>query len=154
MIYDSLASMKNYYKGNQAWDKVINFIESLSTTSETGKHVIDGDLLFAFVSRYNTRSAEGAEMETHQRYIDVQILLEGTELIGFEPFDSGCSSTVPHSMENDIAFFTPGKYDTVTLRPGVFGVFYPDEFHMPQLNAGDESKPVMKVVVKVDRTLL
>jgi YhcH/YjgK/YiaL family protein len=42
----------------------------------------------------------------------------------------------------------------VTLRPGQFIVFFPEDAHMPCLNAGADSKPVQKIVIKLRADLL
>ncbi len=155
MIFDATSTFNNYYKGNKTWAKIGEFIESLSLDTETGKHVIDGDDLFAFVSKYETRPLEGAEMEIHHTYTDIQILLSGEELIGQQPEDENLTLTKAYDSDNDIAFYEATEFGAIKLRPGVFAAYYPKEYHMPQLQvAPGIAEPVMKVVVKVKADLL
>lgn len=154
MICDSVDALHFFYKGSDAWKLAVDFLDGLTDNVEEGKHVIDGDKVFAFVSRYDTRSVDGADMEIHEKYADIQILLEGEELIGWQAKDENLPLTVEYSPENDIAFYAAGEFSTIKLRPGVAAVYLPKEYHMPQLKVGDRSEPVTKVVVKIDASLL
>ena len=59
--------------------------------------------------------------------------------------------TVPYDDGKDIAFYraAEGNSVTVTLEPGKFAVFFPEEGHMPGLSCAGAGREVVKVVVKI-----
>ncbi len=154
MICDTVGALKSFFTQSCAWQQALEFIAGLTPEIESGKYVIDGDNVFAVVSRYDTRPEDGAEMETHKKYADIQLLLAGEEFIAWQPKDDNLPLTVEYCSEKDIAFYAAGDCTMCKLRPGLAAVFMPTEYHMPQLMVGSKTEPVTKVVVKIDASLL
>lgn len=154
MIADSIENSSRYNFG-PAWDTAFNFLKTLSPESETGRRIIQGDDLFAGIDCYDTKAREAAKLETHRKYIDIQVLLSGTEVIEIFPKHE-LSVSEPYDLSRDAEFYQvpPKAHAKVTLKPGQFLVFFPDDAHMPCLMAGDSPEPVKKVVVKVAVDLL
>lgn len=111
-----------------------------------GKHEIVGEELFVIFKEYHTKPVEGNYLESHQAYIDVQYIVEGTEEMGVA-INRG---QVPHQAYNsdqDYALFeTP--YDIVTVKKGMFAIFFPDDMHLPDITTSESAK-VKKAVFKV-----
>lgn len=154
MICDTVDNLKNYFAQSEAWKKALDFIDDLPESPELGRVDIDGDDVFAVIDRYNTKPVEGAKIETHAKYADIQLLLEGEEIIGWQPKDENLMVLDEYSEEKDIAFYEPTDFISSKLRSGLACVYLPGEYHMPQLNAVEESKEVCKVVVKINASLL
>lgn len=114
-----------------------------------GRIEIDGERVFAIVQRYETIATGMPKFEYHRRYIDVQYIAEGEEVIGWAPAHR-ITITEPYDADKDIAFGTvPGKQWTpVHLEAGQAAVLYPEDGHAPKLAVGTVSD-VMKIVVKV-----
>ena len=55
----------------------------------TGRHEIDGDKLYAMVNEYTTEPKEKRRAEAHRKYVDVQCLVQGEEIIGYAPLREG-----------------------------------------------------------------
>ncbi len=149
MIVDRIDNWKQYFAGD-TWARVFGFIQSLDPSAEEKKYVLQDDDLFAFVASYETKPSDGGEFEVHRKYIDVQVLLSGTECIEWMPLE-GSDETVPYDASKDLSFFSrpePGA-SHVDLTPGVFAIYYPEDGHLPQLIASDAPETVKKVVVKV-----
>lgn len=149
MIIDSI---KNYtlYPYGELWNKAFDFLRTTSPEMEEGKVVLEGTDLFAGIDFYETKSREKAKLETHQRYVDIQVLLSGTECLEIFPKDE-LTVREPYDPDKDAEFYeVPDQSPTkVTLTPGQFVVFFPEDAHMPCLNAADTSQPVQKVVIKL-----
>jgi hypothetical protein len=76
----------SYFKNRGKWDKAFNFLKSNDLPGlEIKRYDIDGDNLFAPVSEYMTKNEEDAKYEAHQKYIDIQYVVSGKELIGVAP---------------------------------------------------------------------
>ena len=107
-----------------------------------------GNGVRASVQRYTTQPAETQAFETHERYCDVQYLLEGKERIGVTLRD-GLDVQTPYDAGNDITFYRePAASRSVLLHAGEFAVFAPRDAHKPRCAAG-KPMAVQKIVVKV-----
>jgi biofilm protein TabA len=111
-----------------------------------GRHELDGDRIFALVQEYMTRPADDCKWEAHRKYIDVQHVVRGVERMGYTPI-ADTRVREAYDIDRDVAFFDPGG-DYVTVREGMFTVFWPHDVHAPQCAAGSPQL-VRKVVVKV-----
>jgi YhcH/YjgK/YiaL family protein len=150
MIYGHIcnvaAEMKLYPAAIQAG------LKYLATTDFSGlalgKHVIDGDNLFALVQEYSPEPAGARKAETHAKYIDIQCVLQGEEVIGYSPVGSA-EVAEDKLAEKDAMFYNSVKGEVFIPMPaGTFAVFYPWEIHRPGCAAGAAGS-VKKVVVKV-----
>ncbi|GBE40881.1 toxin-antitoxin biofilm protein TabA [bacterium BMS3Bbin09] len=145
MIIDSIDNYKNY---ENLGIKISLALNHISTTDfdnkEPGRYDIDGDNIFVMVNDYNTKNINECRLEGHHKYIDVQYLVKGSELMGYVPLSDQAVS-VEYDDEGDVAFFE-GHSLFVKLDKGMFVIFFPEDLHMPGIGDGD---PVRKVVVKV-----
>jgi biofilm protein TabA len=114
-----------------------------------GKHVIDGDRLFAIVQSYEPKSINECRLEAHRRYWDVQYVARGEEQMGWAPL-ANVEVTEPHDSERDVGFFR-GTYQLFSVPAGTFVIFGPGDVHMPGISPADaRATLVRKVVVKVE----
>jgi biofilm protein TabA len=114
-----------------------------------GRVEIDGDRVFAVVQRYETLATGGPKFEYHRKYMDVQCVVSGQEIIGWAPVEL-MTAAGAYDADKDICFGTVAaeKWTPVKLREGQVAVLWPEDGHAPRLAAGAAS-PVMKIVVKV-----
>jgi len=148
MIYDVFAKGKLYFNKKSVFSRALGFASHFDKLQPDGKYEIDGDKLYAIVMTYQTKSAEEAKFEAHQKYIDIQLLLEGRELMDIS-IGEKLSVDTAYSDEKDVAFFTsPTYFTSVLLEPGRFAVLYPDDIHRPCRKI-ESSEQVRKMVIKV-----
>ena len=108
-----------------------------------------GEGVRASIQHYDTFAWDENRFETHEKYFDVQYVIEGLELVGVCNRDDLGPVAVPYNSDNDITFYEdPKHYGTVFLNAGDFVVLGPEDAHKPRCAAG-ESIPVKKVVIKV-----
>lgn len=143
MITDKLENIKKY---DIIPKEVVSFLLGLSAQSETGHYEIN-DYAYANIDKYNTKPIENCKFEAHKKYLDIQMLLEGTEELDYTSID-GLQISEDYDEKRDVMFFqnpiqTP---DTLQLEPFKFALIYPHEAHRPQMGNGKEVK---KVVVKI-----
>ena len=112
-----------------------------------GRHEVSGDDAYIMVSEYETNPInEDRRFESHRDYIDIQILLEGREIIGFAKRED---LTVTDEYRPDYELFGMVEaFDRVILEKGKFAIIYPNEPHAPGLALNAPEK-VKKVVIKV-----
>jgi YhcH/YjgK/YiaL family protein len=114
-----------------------------------GRVDIDGDRVFALVQRYETVRTEAPMFEYHRKYIDVQFIASGEEVIGWAIAET-MKITEAYDEKKDICFGTvkKGKWTPVLLQAGQTAVLWPEDAHAPKL-AADDPIQVMKIVIKV-----
>jgi YhcH/YjgK/YiaL family protein len=108
---------------------------------------IDGKNLFAIFQTYDTKPMPEMKFEGHQKYIDIQYVFAGEEIIGVTGWDQVLAEG-DYDDEKDIHFPDVHKYTELLMLPGYGCILYPDDLHAPCL-AVEDSERVLKVVVKV-----
>nr|WP_302830118.1 YhcH/YjgK/YiaL family protein [uncultured Bacteroides sp.] len=113
--------------------------------SDLGRIEISGDNLF--INNLNLDCIESAMqiLEVHRDYIDVHILLNGVETIGWKDFEDAPQEIKPYEKEGNCAQYSDVPTTFVTLYPGQFVVVYPEDAHIPIIGKGKIRKLVAKV---------
>jgi biofilm protein TabA len=139
----------SYFKKKERWDKAFNFLKSNDLSGlELKRYDIDGDNLYAPVSEYLTKNEEDARYEAHQKYIDIQYVVSGKELIGVAPMTRKKDFLEPYNAVKDVEFLTVTEGKNCLALPDRFFIFFPEDAHRPGIKDGENS-PVRKIVVKV-----
>ena len=150
MIYGNL----NYLQSKASyptyiWD-VLELLKSKDWSNlENGKYSIKGDSIFMIISSYETSPESDKEPEVHKKYIDVQYILEGVEVIKVANDMGDCLVSKAYIEENDIMFYESAQDESsLVMKKGDFAVFYPHDIHKPGCHYKEKSK-IRKVVVKI-----
>jgi biofilm protein TabA len=148
MILDSLPQWRRYAALNARFARAFAFLEQAPADVADGRHEIEGDAVFALVQRYQTRPATGP-LEAHRRYVDVQYIARGREVIQWAPLASLATVTRPYDEAQDAGLFAADAgMVPVRLSTGQFMILFPDDAHAP-CGAWAEPESVVKIVVKV-----
>jgi biofilm protein TabA len=156
MILDQLSLWRRYSDLAPGFDLAFAFLERSLAALEPGRHAISGDDIYASVSDSRTRPHADLKFETHEAFIDIQVLTRGRETILWTPRDA-LQVAEPYLPEKDVAFYrTPAVSTPLNLAPGLMAVFFPEDAHAPGgVFAGASGtaagEAVRKVVVKVRR---
>jgi biofilm protein TabA len=154
MIADSIRNKNLYDCISPGLAQALDYVESIKAEGFSTQTVeLDGRQVYAMYQTYVTESAEGRQYEAHRRYIDVQYIVEGEEIIRAADL-TGMAQMSDYDGEKDVQWFMPvtgkssGAVSVIHLKAGQFGIFFPQDAHMPKL-AGDTPGAVKKIVVKV-----
>ena len=119
-----------------------------------GRHDIDGDQIFALVSEYESVPKEKQKPESHQKYIDIQYVVRGEEVIGHSLLTSAYEVVQDELATRDLLFYKAAENEAdMVLRPGVYGIFFPNDIHRPGCSSG-KTCLVKKIVVKLAVSML
>lgn len=100
------------------------------------------------IENYFTRDRDGARYEAHCEHVDIQMVLEGEEVIEVCHL-GGLTEVEPYEIERDVVFYDGGvRGELHLLRPGSFIHLLPEDAHMPQLSGGERTS-VKKAVFKL-----
>jgi len=150
MIVSDLDHLDHQIAGTPGLQKAFAFLRSPDTHClPDGRVEIEGERVFALVQRYETMMTEAPKFEFHRKYIDVQFIVAGEEVIGWAPM-ARMTVTEAYDAEKDICFgiVAKGTWTPLYLRAGQVAVLWPEDGHAPKL-AARASALVMKIVVKV-----
>ncbi len=147
MIIDKLSNSHLYSGLGERINKAFAYLnETDFSKMELGKYEIDSDNIFALVNEYNTKDESEGKLEAHKKYIDVQFVAKGKELMGYVPL--GNQEVIEeYSEQNDISFFS-GEKSFAQVDEGMFAIFFPTDIHLPGIKVNEKSY-VKKVVIKV-----
>ena len=111
-----------------------------------GKIILDKKN-YANVDEYSTK--EFGEFEAHRKYIDIQIMLKGEEIIEVTNLEN-CLNSRGYIEEKDIEFFenSNGKIEKIILKENDFAILWPNDAHKPQIQI-ESSEKVKKIVLKI-----
>jgi len=148
MIYDTLKNLGRYAGMSANLDKVIAFLQSHDLSAlPMGRTDVDGDHVYVNVMEAAATPGQGRSFETHDRYMDLQIDLEGVERC--EVALGEVREAVPYDPERDIAMWDGDADAVVTLGPGRFALFLVGEPHKPGILAGEDAH-LKKAVFKIE----
>ncbi len=153
MIYDGIAAIEKYRGLNKNLDTLIDwFAENDPADLPLGKTLIDGERVFANTMEAKTKLPENARFETHRKYMDLQMDLEGVE--DFMTTPGELEPLTEFDVDGDKGFWkaAEGNDDLLvgTLEKGHFAIFMVGEPHMPNLVHGDaEVGPLKKICFKI-----
>jgi biofilm protein TabA len=147
MIIDHL-NHHSQYLGDPRLSKGFAWLSTFSPQLADGRYEIDGDRVYALVQSYDTVAPSEKKYESHRKYIDIQYVAEGTEVIHYALID-GLQPVTDYHEDNDYLLYgDPAVATPLHLAPGVFAIFYPHDGHKPCCVNGAITR-MKKVVVKV-----
>ena len=147
MISDSIKFLSRY-DYVPGIDKVIKFLsENDVLTIENGKYDL-GDECVCKVMEYVTHEEEEEVLlEAHREFLDLQIVVKGTETFLFQAIDLGEPAT-EYDKKKDVEFYTAPYVNTLVLDGSNFALVFPNDLHIGNIIAGEESS-VKKLVFKL-----
>ena len=147
MIVDKFENTHLYKNLGERIIKAFEYIKNTDLRNiEPGKYEIDGENIFALISEYNSKPESEGKLEAHKKYIDVQYVIKGEELMGYAPLGNQIILE-PYKEENDIIFYA-GEKSFTKVSSGMFAIFFTTDVHMPGITTGKTST-VKKIVIKV-----
>ncbi|MCK5781558.1 MAG: YhcH/YjgK/YiaL family protein [Flavobacteriales bacterium] len=147
MILDNIENIKLYSGINERINKAFEYIKSTDfSLLDNGTYdVVEGEI-FAIVNRYETIHESKEQLECHRKYIDVQYIFEGEELLAYLNKTVQIPSQV-YSDNDDFELYNENR-DFLKFKSGMFCVLFPDDLHAFGIHEKTSTK-VSKVVVKV-----
>ena len=145
MIYDMLTNVEKYRGISKNLDTAIDFLVKTDLSAlPLGQTEIDGDNVFANVMEAQAKPVEELNFEIHKKYMDIQIDIEGTEVICIGLGEA--KELTPFS--GDFGTVTVENSSTCIMGPGRFIVCMTEEPHLPSA-AASEDLHLKKCVIKV-----
>ncbi len=114
-------------------------------SNNLGKHEVC-DEFFYLIQEYESK--ESTVWEAHKRYIDIQIVISGEEVIEVADRDY-LKSLGEYDEEKDFYGFEGKARVTLILGDGDLAILYPEDVHKPGLRSPKGATAIKKCVMKV-----
>ena len=129
-------------KNSSEYKSIVN-----TKVGECNKIVLDENC-FVLEQAYITKDKEDCLFESHKKFIDIQYMFEGEEIMEVENIHN-LEITTEYKEDLDYAKYAQSKYSsTLKIRENELAIFYPQDAHMPCIKI-DENKKVIKAVFKI-----
>lgn len=152
MIFAKIDDLMRYAQINPLFVKAFDWLRNTDLTKlEEGKVAVCGSYVFANVQKYATKNLDEAKFEAHRNYIDIQLVISGTERIDISD-EKNLSLTEKYNPEKDIEFFDNEckNFQSVTLTPGFACILFPEDAHRPCVTPdGKKFSQVHKICMKI-----
>ena len=148
MILDTLANAERYMALHSLFPQAFAYLRNTDLLAlQAGRHAILGNDLFAIVEHVSGRARERAQLECHRKYIDIQLILDGVDEMGWKPTTDCKQPVSDYNITTDIQFFHDNPASWVSTPAGAFCIFFPEDAHAPLVSAHIISKVVLKIAV-------
>lgn len=151
MIFDKIENLEHFL--NPKLKNAIGEMYLLIDKGNDGIFQIIEDQVFLKIMTYDTKS-EDFITESHKRYVDLQIIFMGEEIVNI--YDSDTVKVKEEYDGNTDCIF----YDTsltknkasILLGRGYFAIFFSEDVHETQIFTNNKISTIKKAVLKIDET--
>ena len=148
MIFDSIINYQRYLSVHPRFIKAFDFLIHFDPEKiPLGRIEIDGDEIYASFTHYTTVPAENRKWEGHRKYIDIQYVASGREIMGWKN-DIELPFGTEYNEEKDCVVFEGDRGTELRAEEGCFAIFFPEDLHRPQCVL-DKPEEVYKIIIKV-----
>lgn len=131
-----------------------NFLENLGddilniSEGECIKEMIT-DKIFILKQAYKTKERDECFFESHKKYIDIQYMVKGDEIMDVTHIDN-LNIIDEYSEKTDFIKYENKSHDisSLLIKEKELAIFYPTDAHQPCIKVGD-SNLIYKAVVKI-----
>lgn len=145
MILDKVCNLEKYCSIHPLFKQVVQFINDNNLAELEHQQIVINDKLYANVDLVEPKEKKEALLEAHQKYIDIQIPLTHSEVMGHSPLCNSFSPLKPYDSEKDIIFYEDKPLNYFTVEPNMFAIFFPEDAHAPAISTCKAKKIVFKI---------
>ena len=147
MIYGNIYHERTYAFLPQRMQEALAFARSHDLAAlPKGRNEIAGDALYVNIAHYTTGERSGKIWEAHRAYIDIHVLVAGTERIDVSPMER--MEMGAYEDERDFISAEGDVSASVILRPGDFLICFPVDVHRSGVRV-DAPAPLKKGIFKI-----
>ena len=149
MIIDSLRSFERCTGFHHRFPKVYEYLRKTDINNlEQGEYPIIEKEIVCKIWSGGGKGIDIPKLEIHDSYIDIHILLEGSETIAHKDRAlCSYSDNIDYNEAEDIAFLDDEPANFVNLGEGSLAIIFPRDAHAPLIGEGHIKKAVIKVLL-------
>jgi biofilm protein TabA len=147
MIIDNIQNREFYYSIHPCLTKAFSFLlETDFSKPVIGRNEIDGDIVFALVSK-GTATGKAGKLEAHKKYLDLHFVVSGLDKMGYKPIEKCKHIESEYDEPGDYMLFNDIYDSFFILNPGDFAICFPQDTHVPLQGEDDYYKVVIKIKI-------
>lgn len=148
MILSTLQDCGRFEVLHPLFKKAFDYVKSHNLLdAPLGRIEVEGDALFINNSNPECVKAEEQVLEVHRKYIDIHVLLEGEETVGWKPLSDCRNETKPYNEDADCALYDEQAATYFKMQPGQILIVWPEDAHAPVIGEGKIRKLIIKVKI-------
>lgn len=147
MVKDNLKNALQYAGLGERFKAALEYLVSHDLSALSQRTELEENALYILPQNPALKTWEAARWEAHEKFADIQVVLEGREIMGYAPIDAMDVETA-YNPDKDAAFYT-GSGAALEFAPGDFAIFFPQDAHKPGVRPEGAGETVRKLVVKV-----
>jgi len=149
MIIDTIANASKYFSVHPLFSKAFEYIKQTDlANAPDGRSDIAEGLKAIFSNKTGmTAEASVAKFECHNKHIDIQVCIKGTETIGWKPREKCVTENSGYNTEKDVQLYNEQPDMYFHLTNGQFAILFPEDVHAPMIGDGEIKKLVIKVKI-------
>lgn len=148
MIIDKVENIRFYSGLLNNLDNALQAVRALENY-EPGKYSFDGGGYF-MVQKGDTKPMEEGNYEAHKKYVDVQLMAEGSEEIAWA--DISDLKEASYDEEKDKTVLSGPVEHTMKIGPGMCWIAFPHDGHKA-IRHSIEMQSYTKIVIKLPAVL-
>jgi len=125
-------------------EEAINFVNGMENFDPATYPLSGSNKVLAQL--VTTKPWEGALLEAHRQFLDIQYIIKGKEVVGWAPV-ADLQATEEYNEVKDKCMYE-GKNYPMEIAEGYCYVVYPEDAHAPSVHL-DETHQVSKLVIKL-----
>ena len=148
MILDNIENCQQYYSLHSGIERAFEYIKSVDLADlPIGKVEIDGKNLFFSIAEMPIKAAEECKLEIHRQYIDIQIPIDGVELMGWKSSTQLSLPVGVYESAKDYQFYNDLPTNYIEVKPFEFAIFFPSDAHQPGITTVSHKKLIVKILL-------
>ena len=150
MILGSLKNTETAEKVHYLFKKAFDYIKTvdLTTIPSDGTSIeLERNKLYLFTNEYLGKTRQDVIGEAHRKYIDIQVIIEGTESMGWIELSECRKLFKPYDSEKDVVLYNDAPSSYIQVSPGEFVIFFPEDVHAPGIGTQNIKKLVVKALI-------
>jgi biofilm protein TabA len=150
MIIDTVNNIQRYATMHPLFPLVFEYIKTSNLLAlPNGKHDILNDDAFVLIQRGMGQTKAEAKLECHRKYIDIQLVLAGTDEMGWKPLADCKQAIDSFNISNDVQFFEDSPLNWLSTPDNKFCIFFPEDTHSGMISEHHVHKAVFKIAIKL-----
>ena len=145
MIFDLIENLNEYISLNP---KIANGLKELNEVEIDYNKLFDFDGGYLFFQEVTTNPIDEGTFEAHKKYMDIQIVLDGSEYVAWAPINQ-LVVEVEYNAEKDVVRLNGSPKEIMKINKGMAYICLPHDGHKALKHINQATK-YKKAVIKIE----
>ena len=129
MIYDNINSLRKYIGVIPHLEEVLSYLDNNDLYDLPFERIDISDNVYLVKQKYIRKDRKDAGVESHKKYIDIQLMLKGRESMYYGLYNDELKVSIDYDDSKDIMFYDELLNNKVEASKDGFVVFFKEDIH-------------------------